>query len=240
LNQKIVEAYKKIATESRTGSFDYSTDQAHRAVLFQGGRIVSARSDCNDDRLGEVMVRQGRITEEHLKDASIFVRHGKRLGEALAELGVIKHEEIPEVVRLQVQELAGAVLVKPPQRVSFKNLQDVQVVTDTPITVAEVIMAAARLTPDIERHVEEMLADDRRCVLNTEASSKLGDFKLSSEEAFILSRVDGQDPIRSVFTLSPLPEETTARALLGFLVSGIVTLEEQGGLVLSAADRLTA
>ena len=240
MNGKIVEAYRKIATESRTGSFDYNTDQAHRAVLFRGGRIVSAKSDCNDDRLGEIMVRQGRITEEHLKDASIFVRHGKRLGEALADLGVIKHEEIPEFVRLHVQELARAVLVKPPRRASFKDMKDVQVVTDTPITVAEVIMEAARLTSNIGRHVEEMLADDRRCVLNTEASSELGDFKLSSEEAFILSRVDGHGPIRSVFTLSPLPEETTARALLGFMMSGVVTLEEEGGLVLAAADRLTA
>ncbi len=240
MNRKIVEVYKRIATESRTGSFDYDTDLAHRAILFQDGRIVSAKSDCNDDRLGEIMVRQGRITEEHLKDASIFVRHGKRLGEALADLGVIEHKEISEFVRLQVQELARAVLVKSPQRVSFRNLQDVQVVTDTPITVAEVIMEAARLIPNIGCHVEEMLGDDRRCVLNTQASSELGDFKLSSEEAFILSRVDGHEPIRSVFTLSPLPEETTGRALLGFLMSGIVTLEEQGGLVLSGADRLTA
>ena len=240
MNRKIVAAYKRIATESRTGSFDYNTDQAHRAVLFQGGRIVSAKSDSNDDRLGEIMVRQGRITQEHLKDASVFVRHGKRLGEALADLGVIQPDEIPELVRLQVQELARGVLVKPPQRVSFKNLQNVPAVTETPITVAEVIMEAARLICDIERHVDEMLADNRRCVLNTQASTELGDFKLSSEEAFILSRVDGQDPIRSVFNLSPLAEEVTARALLGFLMSGIVTLEEQGGLVLSAADRLTA
>lgn len=240
MNRKIVEVYKRIATESRTGSFDYDTDLAHRAILFQDGRIVSSKSDCNDDRLGEIMVRQGRITEDHLKDASIFVRHGKRLGEALADLGVIEHKEISEFVRLQVQELARAVLVKSPQRVSFRNLQDVQVVTDTPITVAEVIMEAARLIPNIGCHVEEMLGDDRRCVLNTQASSELGDFKLSSEEAFILSRVDGHEPIRSVFTLSPLPEETTGRALLGFLMSGIVTLEEQGGLVLSGADRLTA
>jgi hypothetical protein len=49
---------------------------------------------------------------------------------------------------------------------------------------------------------------------------------LKPEEAFILSRVSGSEPTRSVFSLSPLSEEQTARAVLGHLCVGILEFKE--------------
>jgi hypothetical protein len=49
---------------------------------------------------------------------------------------------------------------------------------------------------------------------------------MKPHEAFILSRITGSEPTRSVFALSPLSEEQTARAVLGHLYVGILELRE--------------
>lgn len=65
-----------------------------RHLVFKDGAVTSSRSTEESERLGEVMVRQGCITEQHLKDASLFARKGKRLGEVLSDLGIIQPSEI--------------------------------------------------------------------------------------------------------------------------------------------------
>ena len=49
---------------------------------------------------------------------------------------------------------------------------------------------------------------------------------LSPDEAFILSRVDGQSPPRKILNDSPFPEKTTVRTLLNLIELGIIKLQD--------------
>ena len=124
MNQQVAEAFKKLYFGKRTGVLTCEADAARRAVYFQSGFVVSASSSLEQDRLGEVMIRHGRITQQQFEDASHFIKSGWKLGEILAELSVIDEEEIESFVRLQLLDIACTQLIRPPKRLSFAALRD--------------------------------------------------------------------------------------------------------------------
>ena len=190
----------------------------------------------DEERLGEVMVRQGSITEQHLKDATLFARKGKRLGDVLVDLHIIQAEEIEDYVRMQILEIASNVMIQPPKKLAFTKTKDTIQVVEQPVAVLDVIMEAARRTPKIDSHLKTLLADDRQLALTKDSMVLMERVTMKPHEAFILSRITGTEPTRSVFALSPLSEEQTARAVLGHLSVGILELRENSahGLALKA------
>ena len=207
-----------------------------RHLVFKKGSVSSARSSSDDERLGEVMVRQGSITTQHLRDATLFARKGKRLGEVLADLNIIQSEEIEDYVRMQILEVASNVMIHPPKKLAFTKTQDTIQVVNEPVAVLDIIMEAARRTPKIDNHMKTLMADDRHLSLTKDSMVLMERVKMKPHEAFILSRINGTEPTRSVFALSPLSEEQTARAVLGHLSVGILELRENSahGLALKA------
>jgi len=194
--------------------------------VFKTGAVSAARSSLDEERLGEVMVRHGSITEQHLKDATLFAKKGKRLGEVLVDLNIIDAGEIEAFVRLQILEVASNVMINPPKKLAFSKTSDVIQVVSEPVAVLDIIMEAARRTPMISNHMKTLLEDDRHLSLTKDSMVLMERVTMKPHEAFILSRISGTEPTRSVFALSPLSEEQTARAVLGHLSVGILELRD--------------
>jgi hypothetical protein len=226
VNQQVLNTLRTLARERRTGILTCEGAKNTRHVVFKEGGITSARSSDNSERLGEVLVRNGCITEQHLKDATLFARKGRRLGEVLVDLGIVQPGEVEEFVRMQILEVASNVMIQPPKRMAFSNTKDVIQVVQKPVMVLDVIMEAARRTPKIDDHVKKLLEDDRHLSLTKDSMVLMERVTMKPHEAFILSRINGSEPTRSVFALSPLSEEQTARAVLGHLYVGILELRE--------------
>lgn len=225
MHQQVAEAFKKLYFGKRTGVLTCEADSARRAVYFHSGFVVSASSSLEQDRLGEVMIRHGRITQQQFEDASHFIKSGWRLGEILAELKIIEDDEIEMFVRLQLLDIACMQLIRPPKRLSFAPLSDVEAYLEAPLSVADILMEAARRTPKIDRHLEALKEDQRKLGFPADPLKRFQDVNLQPEEAFVLSRVDGTQAPKDIFAVSPLSEEQTARTLLGLLTAEIVEPE---------------
>jgi hypothetical protein len=91
-------------------------------------------------------------------------------------------------------------------------------------------MEAARREPKIDAYISKLMDDERLLSLTDKSTKLMETIALQPEEAFILSRVNGEEPPKSVFELSPLPEEQTARAILGHIFVGILELRENPNL----------
>jgi Domain of unknown function (DUF4388) len=76
-----------------------------RSVSVQQGRMVFAASTSADDRLGELLIRQGRISLRQYADAGPAVAPGKRLGAILVEQGVLTPKDLVRAVVEQTQEI---------------------------------------------------------------------------------------------------------------------------------------
>ena len=239
MNQQVAEAFRKLYFGKRTGVLTCEADAARRAVYFQSGFVVSVSSSLEQDRLGEVMIRHGRITQQQFEDASHFIKSGWKLGEILAELSIIGEEEIEPFVRLQLLDIACTQLIRPPKRLSFAPLSGVDAYLEAPLSVADILMEAARRTPRLGPKLEALKEEDRKLGFPSDPLKRFQDVNLQPEEAFVLSRVDGTQTPRDIFALSPLSEEQTARTLLGLLEAQLIEPEGTDLVVVDVEPKAT-
>ena len=222
MNPQVAKAFRELYLGHRSGVLLSEADHVKRSVIFKTGAIVSARSSRPEDRLGEVMVRAGRITPQHLTDAALFIKSGRKLGETLVEFRIVSQEEVDQCVRMQLLNIACSLVIDPPQRLAFSALSEVDSVVQTPVSVADVLMESARRTSDVGAFLSSIKGETRRVGFSTDPRLRSQDVSLSPEEAFVLSRIDGTEAPAGILSVSPLSEEQTARVLWGLVEAGVI------------------
>jgi tetratricopeptide (TPR) repeat protein len=87
-------------------------------------------------------------------------------------------------------------------------------------------MREARESGEIETFLFAMKRETRHLGANATSMLEFRNVSLTPEEAYILSRVDGHVTPTDIFSVSPLSETDSARALLGFLRTGLISFAE--------------
>ncbi len=88
-----------------TGLLSFSNPQAEKTLFVRDGAFVFAKSSAIDDRLGEYLLRSGRVGLKDLEAASKLIKPGKRLGALLVESGYLDPKELVKSVVGQVRSI---------------------------------------------------------------------------------------------------------------------------------------
>jgi hypothetical protein len=227
VNRQVAEALRKLYVGKRTGVLLAEGEEAKRSAILKSGSLVGARSSVIEDRLGEVMMRHGKITRQQFEEAARHIKSGLKVGEILTKLRFVHKNDIEAFVRIQVLDIACSLLLTPPARMVFTDMETVDETVAQPVSVADAIMEAARRSAQVSRRLEELLSIDRPLSLAQDPDLRHQDVDLNGEERFILSRIDGSHSAAGIAALSPLSEKETARVLLGLMEAGIVQAEGQ-------------
>jgi len=94
-----------LAMTKKTGVLILKQEKVTKKVYYEKGEIVFAVSSLDDERLGDVLLKEGKITEEQYRQSSEQIVPGRRQGKALVEMGVITPEEIWKHVCRQVESI---------------------------------------------------------------------------------------------------------------------------------------
>ena len=96
----------RIYLQRLTGRLTLRRAAVEKIIFFDRGAPILGMSSDPDDRMGEMLVRQGRLTAAQLAQASEGLpRAERRLGVVLVELGHIKPTELSIVVRRHFEEI---------------------------------------------------------------------------------------------------------------------------------------
>lgn len=201
---------------------------ARHGLRFGAGHILNAETSVREDRMGELLVTRGRVTQAELRRATGFaLRDGKRLGAVLVELGMLDADGLEEAVSAHVQHVLQKVFAWAEGSYAF------QPQTEPPrdedrltlrLSTGDLILQAAGSVqdPDVVRY---NLGDlDRRLALSSDPLLRFQHLSLSPTDGYLLSRVDGTLSAREVISLIPLPEDQVHRSLFGLLSTGVVDL----------------
>jgi hypothetical protein len=89
----------------QTGILTFELPDASKTLYFLNGSLVFAQSSLPEDRLGESLVRMGKITEEQLAQASLHLTAERKLGKILVDAEVISPKELFNGVRRQTLDI---------------------------------------------------------------------------------------------------------------------------------------
>ena len=88
------------------GRASFRQNEAHRVLVFEAGRPVFATSNVVQDRMGDLLYREGKITRtQYAESRHMVAKTGRRMGEILVEMGFLKRRELLPAVRRHLEDV---------------------------------------------------------------------------------------------------------------------------------------
>lgn len=97
-----------LCARKTTGTLTLRRRGIEKSVHIKEGRIIFASSSDPSDRLGDSLVRAGKITKENLDQAlRLYQKHAglKKMGAILVESGIVPPKELFSGLKIQVKDI---------------------------------------------------------------------------------------------------------------------------------------
>lgn len=205
-----------------TGVLGLSHAGAKKSVVVQDGRMVFASSSSPDDRLGELMLRRGRITLRQLADAGRALVPGKRLGTVLVEQGAISPKDLVRSVVEHTQEIIYGAFLWTAGEYRLEEGGDTKEAIKLNISTPDLIMEGIRRIDAwsrIDRAVGGLAARYERVA---EYESRLRSATLAAEKLALLTDLGQPRSVEQICETSTLPDFEVCRTLWAYRVIGVV------------------
>src|SRR6266481_6349362 len=185
--------------------------------------LVFATNSDRQDSLGEMMLREGAITQSQFEEAAELVKTGQRFGSAIAEMGIFTVEQVVGWVQRQLTQITSSVLDYPSGRFYFFSSLEKNVVPEIsiPVPLGKLLLEAVRRAKDLP--LQHLAADaDLQIDLSPDPLLRYQAVELDHIERRLLASIS--HPVSANFFLAncTVPKESAARAIYALLVLGAV------------------
>jgi hypothetical protein len=203
-------------------------------VAFDGGAIVFAEIRSNPLRIGELLLRTGRIAESDLERARAAQGREKpprRLGQILVGMGALSERELVRQVEAQVTEVVFELLSWQEGYFSFAE-GPLSVPADATVRIRTetVLMEGARRIDEwsrIEGHIPHLGVIPVLAPRET-GNGDMARLDLLPAEWEVLALVDGERDVRAIARHLARSDFDVARTLFGLVTTGILAVREGG------------
>src|SRR5688572_25771813 len=181
-----------------SGTLILSSGGVGKNLTLQDGRMVFASSTSADDRLGELLLRRGRISLRQYVDAGAALAPGKRLGAVLVEQGVLSPRDLVKTVVEQVQEIIyGAFQWTEGQYRIHEGAPSAESITLN-ISTPDIILEGIRRIEAWSRVERAVGGHDARYERAPDYEAALGAMNLSFEKLALLTSLNGTRTVESL------------------------------------------
>jgi len=185
-----------------TGILSVVSGVARKAIYLKGGQVVFASSNQPNDRLGEILLREGKITVREYEASIKAISKGKRQGRVLVEMGALSPKDLWDGVQFYIRESDL------PEKEKITVDLDVRELTLAGLRQVDPAGPVRHRFPDGALVLERVTADD------------VGG--LEAYETHVLSIIDGERSVLDVCRESEIGDSETLKALYAFLSAGLV------------------
>jgi tetratricopeptide (TPR) repeat protein len=213
----------KIYSARVTGQLQLVLGRVERHLFFDGGQLVFATSSDRQDSLGEMMLREGALTQSQFEEAAELVKTGQRFGSAVAEMGIFTVEQVVIWVQRQLTQITSSVLDYPSGRFYFFTSLEKNVVPEIgiPVPLGKLLLEAVRRAKDLP--LEHLAADaGLRIGFSPDPMLRYQVVELDDTERRLLASISRPVSAKDFLASCTIPQDSAARALYALLVLGAV------------------
>jgi len=223
-------------TGRRSGILVVTQDDITKGLFFRAGHIVFASSTVEKDKLGENLIRLGRISRADFAAAYQSQGPKKRLGQVLVGAGLMTEEDLGRAVSLQIQKIVISVFTWTRGEARFHESPD-PIPTDLAVELSthRLLLEGARVFPDVAR-LEKALGDlERQLRIAVRPPFEYTRLGLSpAEESVLRDAADGHRISEMLSRSQPRP--LLVRAVYALSVGGILEEPKAGEAGLPEED----
>jgi hypothetical protein len=186
-----------------TGELGLQKGQVKKVVYFEAGMPVFALSNLVADRLGQFLVRAGKIDEDTLRAAADDASRSKqRTGDVLISMGVLSEEERLYYIAQQIKSILYSLFAWETGSFALSfNARARKEMIKLDIHPANLIMRGIKKLYKPER-LRRLLSAHERLVPSPDPAFNLSDVELQAWEAHLLPRCDGTRTVADLVRLS--------------------------------------
>ncbi len=205
-----------------TGVLSLVSGGARKALYLKSGRVVFASSNLPNDRLGEILIREGKITVDEYEASIRAITKGKRQGKVLVEMGALSPKDLWEGVQAQVREIVFSIFLWEEGQFHFEesSLPDNERIT-VDLDVLSLILEGVRRI-DANGAVQSRYPEG---MLLLERGELVPPGLLEPYESHVLSLVDGERTVLEISHDSEIGDNETLKVLYALLCSGLVKVK---------------
>jgi hypothetical protein len=248
--------FQLIGLQRKTGLLTLTNEKDRESVTvtFENGMVVMADSSARrlEDRLGNVLVKQGKITRERLDEALAMQKQTlQRLGHVLASGSAITTKDLRDALQVQISQIVFRVFRWRDGRYNFAPADSVDYDRENfvPMSTDFILMEGIRMVdewPIIEKRIPsfdivfrpvvdpslidvtaaaapEANAPERRPV-----PSATGRIRLAPEEERVFRKVDGVRTVQAIIDGTGAGEFEVCRTLFDFLNRNLIAPAGRG------------
>ena len=211
-----------LAMGKKTGCLAVTHRNNFGYIYFDKGRICYASIVNRRDRLGDILVKAGSITQTQL-DAAIAAQNAhreKRLGELLVAQGAITREELHDQIRSQIEEAVYFLFTWMQGSFNFEGEvapeeQDFLV----SINPESLLLEGARRVDEWSLVEKKIPSFDLVFDIDRKKAAE-SDVELTREQEIVLALLDGRRDVAKVIDDSGLGEFDVGKSIYGLITAG--------------------
>lgn len=221
----------------KTGTVNIIRGNIRKEIVFKEGNIISATSqDAEEDYLGQILLKTGRLTKTDLQRAIYMHKtSGKRIGQVLVEMKLLSREELGLFLKQQVEEIIYNLFSWKEGEFVFKEGQlptTREGLVD--LNTMNIIMEGTRRI-DEWVEIQKVLPNDHQ-ILRVVSSPQIksDEVTISLDEFRVVTQIDGTRTLQEILEQSPLGDFATSRAVYKLILAKLV--EVSGAKEAEVAD----
>ena len=214
--------------QRKTGTLMTTTPVFTKKVFLVKGDAIFASSSFEDDRLGEMLIKAGKITmEQYDKSVEMLKKTGKRQGAILVELGYLTPKDLFWGVKYQVREIIYSLFQL--EQAEFEFIEDEipehEVIT-LKMSMGNLIYEGVKRIDNWTRIKQEMTDSEAVLKLSHDPVAIFQDIELSPQDRQMLSFVDGKMTMKQLIDSSLVGSFEAMKILYVLLSIGVLEVKK--------------
>ncbi len=225
----LAEVCQLLALGQKTGSLSVADRSRFGQVFFDRGRICFARVVNRRDRLGDLLLADGVLTQEQLDEMLELQKKTpeRRLGEFLIERDLLKRDDLRRYIQMQIEEAVYHLFTWTRGQFYFEVGERPEPgETLVSVHAESLLLEAARRIDEwslVEKRIPSL---DLSFELDRERVAAAG-AALTAEQRAVAGLLDGHRTVQDIIDRSDLGEFEVGKALFGLIQAGFARRVER-------------
>jgi len=233
----LTEIFQMLGLQRKTGILSVEGEDDAITISFLEGQVVAAESRSHrlENRLGNLLLRGGHVTQEQLDRILVLQKQSKeRMGALLVREGLLEPEDLRDAVRLQISRIVYSAFRWPDGRFHFTQEGRVDYDKEhvAPVATETVLMEAAQIVdewPLFEKKVGSLSTVYRRAagveglkLVSGQKNAPEGTLSVSKSEAGTWRWIDGKRTVGEIMERAFLSDFEVLKGTVDLLARHLI------------------